>query len=167
MTTVAQLRKAALALPETAERSAGGSAEFTVGGERFASVGADGRVHLHLSEVDAEEALAVHPTAERVAGAVRVPIGDVDGQQVNHWVRRAWFARAPERLASRVAAGDAAVPGEVGDLPSAIGKPATRALSGAGLTTLAQVAELTDAELLAMHGVGPKAVRVLREAIGG
>ncbi|GGL17411.1 hypothetical protein [Planomonospora parontospora] len=38
--------------------------------------------------------------------------------------------------------------------------------AGAGLTTLAQVAGLTEAELLAMHGVGPKAVRILREALG-
>jgi hypothetical protein len=36
---------------------------------------------------------------------------------------------------------------------------------GAGITTLAQVAAVTDAELLAMHGVGPRAVRILREAL--
>jgi predicted flap endonuclease-1-like 5' DNA nuclease len=59
----------------------------------------------------------------------------------------------------------AAVPGEVGDLPKGIGRPATRALAGAGITTLAQVAALTDAELLAMHGVGPRAVHVLRETL--
>ncbi|MEU2201560.1 hypothetical protein [Isoptericola sp. NPDC019482] len=36
-------------------------------------------------------------------------------------------------------------------------------LAGAGVTTLAVVAARTDAELLALHGVGPKAVRILRE----
>jgi predicted flap endonuclease-1-like 5' DNA nuclease len=30
-----------------------------------------------------------------------------------------------------------------------------------GVTTLAQVAEMTEQELLAIHGVGPKAVAVL------
>jgi hypothetical protein len=56
-------------------------------------------------------------------------------------------------------------PGEVGDLPRSIGRAATRALANAGLTTLAQVDQVSDAELLALHGVGPKAVRLLREAI--
>jgi predicted flap endonuclease-1-like 5' DNA nuclease len=64
-----------------------------------------------------------------------------------------------------VSAGDNAAPGEVGDLPKAIGGPATRALVGAGITTLAQIAAVTDAELLAMHGVGPRGVRILREAL--
>lgn len=54
---------------------------------------------------------------------------------------------------------------DAGDLPKAIGRPATRALTSAGITTLAKVAALTDAELLALHGVGPKAVRILREAL--
>ncbi|MGV9299915.1 hypothetical protein [Amycolatopsis sp. NPDC003676] len=95
-----------------------------------------------------------------------MPIGDLNGQQLNHWVRRAWLARAPKRLAAPVAAAGTAVAGEVGDLPKAIGSPATRALHGAGITTLAQTAEWTDAELLALHGVGPKAVRLLREVQG-
>lgn len=53
----------------------------------------------------------------------------------------------------------------VGDLPDAIGKTAARALATQGITTLAQVATRTEAELLALHGVGPKAVRLLREAL--
>ena len=57
------------------------------------------------------------------------------------------------------------MPGKVGALPRAIGMPATQALIRAGNTNLAQVAGLTDAELLAMHGVGPRAVRLLREAL--
>ncbi|MFD3328477.1 hypothetical protein [Streptomyces sp. NPDC058701] len=80
-------------------------------------------------------------------------------------MRRAWLARAPMRLATRAEAGDAVAAGEVGDLPRAIGGPATRALAGVGITTLAQVAGLTGAELRAMHGVGPKAVRVLTETL--
>lgn len=51
------------------------------------------------------------------------------------------------------------------DFPTTIGKPATRALLAANVTTLKQVAELSDKELLALHGVGPKAVRILRERI--
>jgi len=46
-----------------------------------------------------------------------------------------------------------------------IGAPATRALEGIGVTRLDQVVELSEAELLALHGVGPRAVRILREAL--
>lgn len=48
------------------------------------------------------------------------------------------------------------------DLPTSIGNPAMNALLAANITTLKQVAELSDKELLSLHGVGPKAVRILR-----
>lgn len=51
------------------------------------------------------------------------------------------------------------------DIPASIGKPARRALTAANITALDQVAELSDKKLLALHGVGPKAVRILREYI--
>ncbi|WP_221089341.1 helix-hairpin-helix domain-containing protein [Deinococcus aquaedulcis] len=50
-------------------------------------------------------------------------------------------------------------------LPPGLGRPATRALTAAGLTTLAAVAQRSECELLALHGVGPKAVQVLRKAL--
>lgn len=46
-----------------------------------------------------------------------------------------------------------------------IGGPATRALAGIGVTTLRQVAEHTERELVALHGFGPKALRIVREAL--
>ncbi|RFU21488.1 helix-hairpin-helix domain-containing protein [Geodermatophilus marinus] len=49
-----------------------------------------------------------------------------------------------------------------GDLPASIGRPALGALRAAGITTLSEVARLREEELLALHGVGPKAVRLLR-----
>lgn len=52
-----------------------------------------------------------------------------------------------------------------GELPRAIGKPATRALDEAGLTSLELVASRSEAELLALHGVGPRAVRILGEEL--
>lgn len=51
-------------------------------------------------------------------------------------------------------------------LPKAIGKPALRALAQAGITRLDQLTRFTEAELLAMHGVGPKAVGVIQTALG-
>ena len=55
---------------------------------------------------------------------------------------------------------------EEGDaFPRGVGKPATRALEMAGYTRLAQLTQVTEAELLQLHGVGPKAIGVLREAL--
>ena len=51
------------------------------------------------------------------------------------------------------------------DLPAAIGRPATRALTQADHSGLGQLTELTEADLVALHGVGPKAVRILRETL--
>ncbi|MEI4277635.1 hypothetical protein [Klenkia terrae] len=50
-------------------------------------------------------------------------------------------------------------------LPS-VGAPATRALRAAGLTTLEAVAAVPEADLLALHGVGPIAVARIRAALG-
>ncbi|RKN20891.1 hypothetical protein D7147_08710 [Micromonospora musae] len=55
-------------------------------------------------------------------------------------------------------------PAQIGDLPP-IGRPANTALLEAGITTLAQVAAHRRRDLLAMHGVGPKAVRTLAAAL--
>jgi uncharacterized protein YdhG (YjbR/CyaY superfamily) len=52
----------------------------------------------------------------------------------------------------------------VGDLLPAIGGPATRALATVGVTRMSQLSDYSATQLLALHGVGPKAVRVLREA---
>lgn len=53
----------------------------------------------------------------------------------------------------------------VGDLPNEIGKTAARVLSLNGITSLRQVAEHSKKELLAIHGVGPKAIAILGEAL--
>jgi hypothetical protein len=46
-----------------------------------------------------------------------------------------------------------------------IGAPATGALHAAGYTTLRQLDGVLRAELAALHGVGPKALRILAEAL--
>jgi hypothetical protein len=50
-------------------------------------------------------------------------------------------------------------------LPKNIGAPATRALASAGYTALPQLANVPVAELKKLHGVGPKALRILQEAL--
>ncbi|MET8468514.1 MmcQ/YjbR family DNA-binding protein [Streptomyces sp. NPDC006422] len=164
MTTRTQLRKAALALPETEEGTHFGLPAFTVRGQGFASVTKDGYVQLRLPPEAVREAVAAHPGAEPVTRAgttigVRLVLADVTGKDLDALVRAAWTHRAPKRLA--------AASGTTGQLPAGIGRPATRALLDVGVDTLERVAEHTEAELLALHGVGPKAVRVLKEELAG
>jgi predicted flap endonuclease-1-like 5' DNA nuclease len=56
-------------------------------------------------------------------------------------------------------------PTDAAGLPRTIGAPATRALAAAGHTRLDQLAGVRASELLKLHGVGPKAIRLLREAL--
>ncbi|MFW6599085.1 hypothetical protein ACQBAU_01245 [Propionibacteriaceae bacterium Y2011] len=164
MTTVAQLRKAALALPEVEQGS--DRDRFLVRGKRFAAA-VDGVAELHMSDEDARTSMADIPAAEpfSLSGkpvGIRVALTEVNGMQLNALVRRAWAARAPKRLVTAAEQAESGADG-AGDLPPAIGKPALRALLGAGITSMADVASRTDDELLALHGVGPKAIKILAE----
>jgi predicted flap endonuclease-1-like 5' DNA nuclease len=55
--------------------------------------------------------------------------------------------------------------GDPADSLPRIGAPATRALAAVGVTRLSEVASWPAADLLALHGVGPRAIRLLREAL--
>ena len=50
-------------------------------------------------------------------------------------------------------------------LPRSIGAPATRALTAAGYTDVRQLAGVPASELRKLHGVGPKALRLLQEEL--
>lgn len=52
-----------------------------------------------------------------------------------------------------------------GDLPAGIGAPARRALASAGIHRLEQLTAFTEHDLLALHGMGPKALAQLRAAL--
>lgn len=56
-------------------------------------------------------------------------------------------------------------PGTPSELTTAIGRPAHRALTAQGLLRYAQLAERSESDLLALHGVGPRAVAVLRDEL--
>jgi hypothetical protein len=69
------------------------------------------------------------------------------------------LARSSRRLSRYSKGGRVAT-----ELPP-IGSPATSALAAIGVTTLEGVQAMSEKELLALHGVGPKAVRILKEAL--
>lgn len=51
------------------------------------------------------------------------------------------------------------------NFPRGIGQPALRALASAGYQNLEQLANVSESDLLKLHGMGPKALRILREAL--
>ncbi|HET8985556.1 MAG TPA: hypothetical protein VFN03_07335 [Trueperaceae bacterium] len=144
---------------------------FTVAGKGFVSITKDDVAQLYMEDEDVEKALARFPTAERLTRngkslGLRVPLTDVNGMDLNSLVYKSWLSRAPRRLAAKMleaAKGEA--PAGLDALPKSIGKPATRALLAAGVHTLSDVAAMPESELLVLHGVGPKAIRLLQEAL--
>ena len=162
-----QLRMVALELPETEERKQSGTPAFAVRGKGFVSVTKGGNVHLWLSSTDVDEVIAARPQAEPLSRSgkvigVAIPLAEVNGKDLRELVRKSWTVRAPKRLAAAQAASER---GEGGDLPTSIGRPAIRALHAAGLATLERVASQSEVDLLALHGVGPRAVRILSDAL--
>jgi len=51
------------------------------------------------------------------------------------------------------------------DLPGGLAAPARRALIGAGVWRLEQVAAFSEAELSKLHGIGPNSIRQLQQAL--
>ncbi|MGB7982740.1 MAG: helix-hairpin-helix domain-containing protein [Candidatus Nanopelagicales bacterium] len=51
------------------------------------------------------------------------------------------------------------------DWPKGVGAPAARALSAAGFTDLTDLAAATERDLAGLHGMGPKALGILKAAL--
>lgn len=51
------------------------------------------------------------------------------------------------------------------NLPPKLAKPAQRALAGADILTIEQLAKWSEKDLMDLHGMGPKAMGQLREAL--
>ncbi len=49
--------------------------------------------------------------------------------------------------------------------PAGVARPAQRALAGAGYTRLEQLVKVKASDLLKLHGMGPKAITALRNAL--
>ena len=52
-----------------------------------------------------------------------------------------------------------------GDLPVKLAAPARQALAGAGISQLEQLTRLSEAEISRLHGIGPNAIKRLRQAL--
>lgn len=49
--------------------------------------------------------------------------------------------------------------------PHGVSKPAQRALASAGYTRLDQLTKARESDLAVLHGMGPKALNILKEAL--
>ena len=168
MTTVARVRKGALALPEVEEGTHFGMVAFAVRGKNFATLTKDQQqVRIHLPPDQVESTVAEHPESEPLVRmgttiGVSLPLEGLDVRLLDRLLQQGWAAAAPKRLVA--ARGPATAAARTIGLP-AVGRPAAAALGLAGITSLEEVAKHTEAELLDLHGVGPRAVRILREAL--
>jgi DNA-directed RNA polymerase alpha subunit len=52
-----------------------------------------------------------------------------------------------------------------GDLPSGLASLARRALAAAGITRLEQFTKFSEAESLKLHGLGPKAIKSIKQSM--
>ena len=52
-----------------------------------------------------------------------------------------------------------------GDFPAGLSQPALRALNNAGITSLEQLSRFPEKAIADLHGMGPKGIRMLREAL--
>jgi hypothetical protein len=50
-------------------------------------------------------------------------------------------------------------------LPAGLAQPAQRALAGAGIQSLEQLAQFSESEIKKLHGIGPNALEKLRGAL--
>jgi len=167
MIGIEDVRRHALALPETEEGTHFGLPSFTVRGKGFAGL-QKGATHALLSVSQTEaEALAtedpetyeaVSRNGGRIFVGVRIHLATVAPDRFPTLLAHAWRNRAPKRLA-------AAHPGIGDELPPKLGAPAERALADAGYTSLSQLTSATEREIGALHGVGPAALRRLRDAL--
>jgi hypothetical protein len=51
------------------------------------------------------------------------------------------------------------------DLPAGLSQPARRALAGAGIQSLEQLARFSEAEIRQLHGIGPNALEKLQRSL--
>ncbi len=146
--------------PPTGSRAFGGSG-MKVDGSVFAMV-------------DVWERFVVKLPAERVialvADGVGRPFDNGKGRVMRQWLVVDDPARERELTEEALAfVGGRQVEGQrddAPDIPPAAGNVVRRALEAeAGVTRLTQLTAWSERELLAIHGVGPKGVRILKEAL--
>ena len=103
------VRKLALSLPEVTEEPHFQYTSFRVRGKIIATAPRSGEhAHIFIADEDLERALAIHPSfieklywGAKVAG-VRVLLGKAQPKVIAALLRKAWFRKAPRKLAEEL-----------------------------------------------------------------
>jgi hypothetical protein len=164
MTTAAQLRKAALAQDGAEQVEVGPTRGWAVAGTVFAALVDDGHAALSLGIEQRTRMAGELSGVETTSSGVRVDLAAINGMALNHWVHEAWLHCAPADLAAAWSTASRAADEGEDDL-GRIGAPARRALHGAGIGSLDALASRDRDEVAALHGVGPRAVALLADAL--
>ena len=104
MTSLAEARRLALALPEAVEADHHGKPSFRVAGTIFATLWDDGHMNVMLDEAGILTAVEALPEAcaevwwGKRLSAVRVTLAGVDAEALGELLADAWERRAPKRL---------------------------------------------------------------------
>lgn len=177
MTTDDDVRQLATALPAVTEKPAYGTPAFYVSQKIFARIhDQPGVLVCWRASIEAREEL-LHALPEKFFttdhykghATVLVRMDRLDREELRELLVEAWAARAPRRLLavheSQLFPDQSESTSEASDFPRTMGKVAPRELAAHGITRIAQLPSWTERELLAVHGVGPKAIRILREEL--
>lgn len=104
MSTAAQVRDLALALPEAAQQEHHGMASFRVRGKIFATVPDDGHVRIMVDEAEIRAAASENPGTcsefywgKRLA-CVEVAVGAASRELLRELLTEAWRRKAPTSL---------------------------------------------------------------------
>lgn len=167
-----RVRRMCLALPGSEERLSHGEPAFFVGRKVFVVFAnnhhGDGRVAIWAPAPPGYQAAK---TAERPKvffvppyvgqrGWVGIVLSQIDDKDLRFHIQVAWELIAPKKVRMAVQAVAAAE-----DLPKGIGAPARRALAQAGYIRLEQLNGVPRVTLSKLHGMGPKALRMLETAL--
>jgi len=108
----------------------------------------------HLTKVSEKELLKIHGVGPK---AIRILREALQTKGLS-------FAEPKPAKSARSAKSANRKSTEKSDLPK-LAAPAQRALAAAGITTLEQLASMTEAEISHLHGIGPNALKQLRAAL--
>jgi hypothetical protein len=180
---LARVRRLCLALPETSERLSHGEPTFFVHKKVFVMFADnhhdDGRIAVWLSMPPGAQAALIakapkiyfKPSYVGGRGWLGIELARITDEDLSFHIQVAWELIAPKRLLASMPDVNAlkvgtkkAKPQPQADLPK-LAAPARRALAAAGVTSLARLARFSEAEVKAWHGIGPNALKALRQAI--
>lgn len=159
MTTIRHIRTSAGRLESVEETIDDSVIIFSVDERPFAWVDqAESTLRIAVPSREADSIIDDIPSARRVRRPVGVAVAltEVNGMVANSLMHRAWAHARPS---------GAPAPATIVDVPPSIGRPATRALAEHGIGSLSDLAGHARTEIAAWHGVGPKALDILTQAL--